>query len=358
MRGDLDPEEVHVGPKRGIGLSRVAEAAGVSIATVSNTVNRPHLVSESTRARVEAAMAALDFVPNRAAATLRSGSNRLIGLVVPELVNPFYAAITESIAVECGRHGYSLSLCVSHDDPKVELSHFEMLAQQRAAGAIVVPLGATRDQLGRLRMVGTHLVLIDRHVDEHDGCSVALDDVLGGEMAVDHLLQSGAEDGLTIVNGPITIPQCRDRREGALRATTVYGHLAPPVEFETPSMTVDDGIEVGIRIARENAPRRIFCTNDQLAIGVIRGLREAGVSVPADAQVVGYGDLALGTEGDMRLTSIMQPKEDMGRAAVESVLSEIREGDTHEHAGVVFRPQLIVRESAPGRQTASAALAH
>ena len=160
------------------------------------------------------------------------------------------------------------------------------------------------------------------------------------------------------MNGPITIPQCRDRREGALRATTVYGHLAPPVEFETPSMTVDDGIEVGIRIARENAPRRIFCTNDQLAIGVIRGLREAGVSVPADAQVVGYGDLALGTEGDMRLTSIMQPKEDMGRAAVESVLSEIREGDTHEHAGVVFRPQLIVRESAPGRQTASAALAH
>ena len=171
---------------KGIGLSRIADAAGVSVATVSNTINRPHLVAEATRERVRQAMERLDFVPNRAAATLRRGSNKLLGVVVPELINPFYAAITESIAVAAGRRGYALALCVSHDDAAVELSHFEMLAEQRAAGAIVVPYSASEPRLRQLRMVGTHLVLVDRVFDAHDGCAVAVDDIAGGALATRH----------------------------------------------------------------------------------------------------------------------------------------------------------------------------
>jgi LacI family transcriptional regulator len=334
--------------RKGLGLSRVAAAAGVSVATVSNTVNRPEIVSEPTRLRVLAAMRELDYVPNRAAATLRVGSNRLLGLVVPEIVNPFYAAITEAIAVEAGRSGYALALCVSHDDPEVERRHFEMLAEQRAAGAIVVPLGATGERLTQLRMVGTHLVLIDRVVDEHDGCSVAMDDVLGGRVAIEHLLASSSSSGgVTLVNGPTSIPQCFDRRRGVLEAVADHGGGERIVEFEGAHMTVDDGVEIGRRIAESGAPQRIFCTNDQLAVGVIRGLRESGIRVPADARVVGYGDLALATEGDVQITSVAQPKSAMGQIAVRKVLSEIVDRDEHHHTTTVFPPELVVRESAP-----------
>lgn len=329
---------------KGIGLSRVASAAGVSVATVSNTINRPHMVSDSTRKRVEDAMRRLDFVPNRAAATLRSGYNRLLGVVVPELVNPFYAAITESIAVAASERGYAVALCVSHDDAAAELSHFEMLAEQRAAGAIVVPYSASGPRLRQLRMVGTHVVLVDRVVDEHDGCAVAVDDVAGGALAAHHLLETPGR-GLTLVNGPTSIPQCRDRRRGVIEADTRAG--AELIEFTSAQMTVDEGIEIGRRIADTDAPRRIFCTNDQLALGVVRGLRERGVSTPRDAVVVGYGDLALAVEGDIRLTSVAQPKERLGEEAVTKVLNEIEDAADHQHSTTVLAPHLVVRDSAP-----------
>jgi LacI family transcriptional regulator len=332
-----------VSGERGLGLTRVAEAAGVSIATVSNAINRPHKVADATRARIEDAMAALDFVPNRAAATLRVGSARLLGLVVPEVINPFYGALAESIALAASSAGYSLALCVTRDDPDVELAHFAMLAEQRAAGALVVPLGASADRLHRLQMVGTRLVLIDRRVDEHDGCSVAMDDVLGGRMAAEHLSEVQPGLGVTLVNGPLSIPQCLDRRAGAL---PVFAGQ-PVAEFESTHMTVDEGVEIGRRIARSGAPRRIFCTNDQLALGVIRGLRAEGVDVPNDAQVVGYGDLTLAVEGDTPITSVAQPKAEMGRAAVSRVISEVTEEAEHHHSTIVFAPSLVRRASAP-----------
>lgn len=328
---------------KGIGLSRVAEAAGVSVATVSNTINRPHLVASATRERVLQTMQRMDFVPNRAAATLRKGSNKMLGVVVPELVNPFYAAITEAIAVAAGRRGYAVALCVSHDDAAVELSHFEMLAEQRAAGAIVVPYSASGPRLRQLRMVGTHLVLVDRVVDEHDGCAVAVDDVAGGALATQHLLSAGGE-GLTLVNGPVSIPQCRDRRRGVLDTAADRGAI---IEFTSPHMTVDEGVRIGREIADSGAPRRVFCTNDQLALGVIRGFRDRGLRTPLDASVVGYGDLALAVEGDTSITTVAQPKTALGEEAVAKVLSEIEEGDAHRHSTTIFAPHLVVRESAP-----------
>ncbi len=328
---------------KGIGLSRIADAAGVSVATVSNTINRPHLVADATRERVRQAMERLEFVPNRAAATLRRGSNKLLGVVVPELVNPFYAAITEAIAVAAGRRGYALALCVSHDDAAVELSHFEMLAEQRAAGAIVVPYSASEPRLRQLRMVGTHLVLVDRVVDEHDGCAVAVDDVAGGALATRHLLTATGE-GLSLVNGPVSIPQCRERRRGLLDAVADPRGLR---EFTSEHMTVEEGVRIGREIADSGAPRRIFCTNDQLALGVIRGLRDRGLRTPRDAAVVGYGDLALAVEGDISITSVAQPKSALGEEAVAKVLSEIEGGDAHRHTTTIFEPHLVVRESAP-----------
>lgn len=204
---------------------------------------------------------------------------------------------------------------------------------------------ADSSRLSQLKMIGARLILVDRVADPEDGCSVAIDDVLGGTLAVDHLLDAPGE-GITIVNGHRSIPQCEDRRTGARAALEARG-VDPDsmVEFEVEDMTIEAGVAIGHRIATTGAPRRIFCINDQLAIGVIRGLAAEGIETPADASVVGYGDLALETEGALPLTTVGQPKREMGDAAVGKLLAELQEGTAHRHTTTIFDPHLIVRGS-------------
>ena len=315
--------------------------------TVSNVMHRPEIVAPSTRERVLKAIETLNFVPNTAGATLRQGANRLLGLVVPQILNPFYAAITESIATAAGQRGYALALCVSRDDPMVELAHFEMIAQQRAAGAIVVPLSANEDRLHRLRAVGTRLVLIDRTADEREGCSVVIDDFHGGSIAAEHILGASASRVLHLVNGPLTIPQCRERREGTVSVTSSRGVALD--EHTVTEMSIEEGFEVGRRLAcgSKSRPLSVFCTNDQLATGVIRGLEAEGLRVPDDALVVGYGDLELATTASVPLTSVAQPKAEMGTRALSLLLEELDDSLDHQHRSVILQPKLVIRQSAP-----------
>ncbi len=332
--------------KKTYGLAAIAELAGVSTATVSNVLNKPSKVKESTRQRVLDAIEATQFVPNRAAATLRQGSNRMLGLVIPEIVNPFYAEIARGAADAADRLDYGIVLCVSNDDAQRELRQFEMLARHRTSGAMVVPVHADLGRLATLRLVGSRLLLIDRVASVTEGCSVAFDDVAGGRLAVEHLIETRGPR-IALVNGERSIPQCADRREGSLLALAAHGiHESELREYEVEEMTIAAGRAVGLALA-DSLPDGIFCTNDQLALGVIRGLAERGIHVPDSAAVVGYGDLALATETLLTLTSVEQPKFEMGVVAVETLVDEIEHMDTHQHRVTQFQPTLVIRESAP-----------
>ncbi len=328
------------------GLAAIAELAGVSTATVSNVLNKPSKVKESTRQRVLDAIEATQFVPNRAAATLRQGNNRMLGLVIPEIVNQFYSEIARGAADAADRLGYGIVLCVSNDDPQRELRQFEMLARHRTSGAMVVPVHADPGRLATLRLVGSRLLLIDRVASVAEGCSVAFDDVAGGRLAVDHLLTTRGPR-IALVNGQRTIPQCADRREGALLALGQHGLPASNLrEYEADEMTIAAGRAIGLSLP-DDLPDGIFCTNDQLALGVIRGLAERGIAVPDAVSVVGYGDLPLAAETLLTLTSVEQPKFEMGVVAVETLVDEIEHLSTHEHRVTQFQPTLVIRESAP-----------
>lgn len=339
-------------PQRGrVGLTAVAKEAGVSTATVSNTLNHPDVVAAATREKVLAVIARMDFVPNTAAASLRRGSTRLIGLVVPDISNPFYSEIARGVADAADRHRYGVILCNSQDDPARELDQLEMLAENRVAGALIVPVTADRKRLARLRSFGTHLVLVDR--DSPDGCSVAIDDVLGGRIAAQHLIETRGP-GFVLVNGSLSISQCADRREGARAALSAAG-VDPDslIEYSVDEMTTVAGVRVAAQLAERHLPTSIFCTNDLLAIGVMRGLATQGVAVPDRVAVVGYGDLSNAVDASISLTTVEQPKHALGIAAVEMLLAELNDkDDAHRHSTQVFRPTLVVRVSAPARQPA------
>jgi len=328
----------------GSGTAAVARLAGVSTATVSNALHRPEKVLPATRQKVFDAIQQLEFVPNRAAAALRQGTSKLIGLVIPDIENSFYSSITRGVTEEAAKRGYTVALCVTNDDGDVELECFAQLAELRAAGALVVPRSADSTRLHRLEAVGTHLVFIDR-AEGDNACSVVIDDVTGGELAVKHLIDRHGPR-IALVNGPTEIPQCADRREGALRALAESGLSAENcVEYSVDDMTIEAGYEIGESLG-QHPPDGIFCTNDQLAVGVMRGLRSKGLDVPREVGVVGYGDLSLATDGVVQLTTIRQPKQELGRAAVSHLLAEISKPQSpHERVSVVFEPELVIRDS-------------
>lgn len=328
------------------GIREVARLAGVSVGTVSNVLNRPEKVSAATLQRVEQVIERLDFVPNRSAADLRTGRSRMIGLVVPDITNPFFAEVARGAVDAASRQGYVVVLCNSDQDIDKQNGYLDVLEEQRVAGVLINPIGAIPTRLSRLRDRGSGVVLVDRTAKVSDYSSVGVDDVRGGQVAVEHLLGLHARH-IAMVNGPSSLRQCSDRRRGARRALANAGRSADDlVEIVSPTMTIHAGVDAVERLlALDPRPDAIFCTNDLLAIGVTRALSQAGYTVPDDIAVMGYDDVDLAAEAPVPLTSIGQPKYELGQVATDLLLNEISVGNGVKHERVVFQPQLTVRAS-------------
>jgi LacI family transcriptional regulator len=328
------------------GIKEVARIAGVSLGTVSNVINRPDKVAPATRMRVEAVIDRLGFVPNSTAAELRRGHGRLIGLVVPDITNPFFAEVARGAVDVAYAAGYVVVLCNSDGDSERESRYLEVLEEQRAAGVLFNPVGKIPPRIQLLRERGGHVVFVDRAVPAQDHCSASVDDVHGGQLAVEHLLKCGASK-LVLINGPGSLRQCADRRRGARRAVKTAG-LAETALAEVVSdvMSIAGGVTAARTALAEHPDLDgLFCANDLLAIGATRAL-QAERDVPRDVSVIGYDDIAIAADSTVPLTSVAQPKYELGRAAGELLLREIRDGDAHRHERILFQPEVTVRASA------------
>jgi len=327
------------------GIKEVARVAGVSLGTVSNVLNRPEKVAPATRTRVEAVIERLGFVPNSTAAELRRGHGRLIGLVVPDITNPFFAEVARGAVDVAFAAGYVVVLCNSGGDGAREGRYLEVLEEQRAAGVLFNPVGKIPARIQQLRERGGRVVFVDRAVPAQDHCSASVDDVHGGQLAIEHLLGGGASD-LVLLNGPTSLRQCSDRRRGARRA--VRSARLPEsalTEIVADVMSISGGVSAARQaLAVRPGMDGLFCANDLLAIGATRTLQPVR-GVPDDISVIGYDDIAIAAESQVPLTSVAQPKYELGRAAGELLLREIRDGDQHRHERILFQPEITMRAS-------------
>src|SRR3984957_19154009 len=337
------------------GMKDVASLAGVAVGTVSNVLNHPDLVRPLTRARVEAAMEELGFIPNGSARQLRAGRSRCLGLVVLDVTNPFFTEVARGVEDYAQAAGYAVILCNSDEAHDKERQYLRVLEEQRVRGILITPVHGRSPELRRIRDRGTPVVLLDRPGSAAQ-CSVAVDDRRGGEIAVAYLLGLGHRS-IALVNGPTAIRQCGDRRWGAYRAGEQAG-LDPSkvlTEVPVPAMNPRGGAAAADDLLRnvQTKPTAVFCANDMLALGLLRGLSQAGVSVPGDLAVVGYDDIEFAADAAVPLTSVRQPKYQLGRAAVELLLDEADRPAEHEHRRIVFPPELVIRASSGQSQSAS-----
>jgi LacI family transcriptional regulator len=332
-------------------MHEVARQAGVSLGTVSNVLNHPELVAQETRERVLHAITTLGFVRNGSARQLRVGSTQTVGLVVLDVSNPFFTEVARGVEAAASERGYSVILCNSDNSPRKEGNYLRVLEEQRVAGILIVPIEDPIMSTQGLRQRGISLVLLDRLSQDSTICSVSVDDVYGGELAGRHLLKRGHRR-IGYIHGPLTSTQYADRLIGLRRAVQKAGldpeRVIVPVPAETDNAQAGE-VCVKPLLLLQDRPTAIFCGNDYLALGVIYALTRAQVAVPQEIAVIGYDDIDLAPMFAIPLTTVRQPKYDLGYAAASLLLDEIGDNTAHHHQQIVFQPELVVRESTDHR---------
>ncbi|QIJ60856.1 LacI family DNA-binding transcriptional regulator [Streptomyces sp. JB150] len=322
-------------------LAQVAKKVGVSEATVSRVLNGKPGVSEATR---QAVLTALDVLGYERPTQLRGERARLVGLVLPELQNPIFPAFAEVIGGALAQQGLTPVLCTQTKGGVSEADYVELMLQQQVsgvvfAGGLYAQADAPHDHYALLAQRGIPVVLINAAVDGLDFPCVACDDAVAVEQSWRHLVSLGHER-IGLVLGPADHIPSRRRLNAA--AGAAGGVLAG--EFVERSMFSLEGGQAAASRLLERGVTGIVCASDPLALGAVRAARRRGLRVPEDVSVVGYDDSAFMTCTEPPLTTVRQPIEAMGRAAVELLNAQIQGTDV-PHSELLFEPELVVRGS-------------
>lgn len=331
-----------------VSIKDVAKKAGVSLGTVSNAINRPDVVSPSTLKKVRSAIDALGFVPNASARGLRAGRTRVLGLVVPDISNPFFTDLAKGVNDAALSKGYAVMLCNTDADSEKEHQLLDVLTSQKVQGILITPARDTSKSIHSISDKGIGIALVDREAVGVEACSVGVNDAAGGTLALNHLYELGHRK-ILLLTGAANIPQVADRDSGIKNAINAIAKEDRPTLniARVPQMSSAPAHEALNKYIKDEGVNftAIICGNDLIALGAIRALRDHKLQVPTDISVVGYDDIDFAANASIPLTTIAQPKYQLGQAAAELVIEDCEKPDSHVHQRIEFQPQLIVRLS-------------
>jgi len=341
---------------RRVSITDVARHAEVGLGTVSNVLNHPEKVAESTRTRVLRSIDELGYVRSESARQLRAGRSRTVGLVVLDMRNPFFTDLARGAQDAAASAGLQVVLCNTDERPDREEGHLASLVELSPLGVLVVPSDTDVDRYELLRRQRVPFVFVDRAPGAPIACSVGVDDQAGAYSAVAHLLSLGHRD-IALVIGPTRLAQVHDRVAGAEAAVADAGLPATTLtRVECAALTFESGRDAAQRLlGAPHRPTAVFCANDLMALGVLQVVTQHGIPVPAALSIVGYDDIEFAGAAAVPLTSVRQPSARMGEVGISLLLEEVAdsdEGREHEHHHVEFTPELVVRDSsgpAPSR---------
>lgn len=334
-----------------VSIRDVALRAGVSVGTVSNVLNRPEEVSADSVDRVSKAIEELGYVRNDAARKLRAGVSTTVGFVVLDGQNPFYTDVVRGAEDEATKHGIAILYGNTDEDLGREKLYLDLFEEQQVRGLLIAPYGDVNARLQRLRARGIAAVLVDRFSGDGRFSSVSVDSVVGGRMAVEHLIEGGRRR-IAFVGGPFDIRQVNDRLAGARVAAENASGAVEVEVVATAAMTVEEGVAAGARILarpRREWPDALFAANDLLALGLLQSLVVDGrMLVPHDIAIIGFDDIPFAAAAAVPLSSIRQPSRMIGRTALRIVLEEAADPESIARQ-TVFQPELVVRASTDPR---------
>ena len=332
-----------------IRMKDIAEDLGVSVVTVSKVLRDHPDIAAETRRRVLKRMRELNYQPNFAARALVTGRTWTLGLVVPDLLHPFFAEIAKSISLETRKHGYSLLISSSDEEPELEAQEIKHLLARRVD---VILIASAQWSVDCFRMIEEHktpYILIDRRFQGLNANFVGVDDEEVGTIATSHLIEQGCKR-IAHIRGP-EVSTAVGRLEGYKQVLASY-NLTPLRGHIVSLGTSGDhrgekgGYEAAKKLlASESRPDGIFCFNDPSALGAMRAILEAGLRIPEDVAVVGCGNLSYSDFLRVPLSSVDQGSESIGRSAAELALKMARKKETSKPVTELITPHVVVRAS-------------
>lgn len=331
--------------RRPVTIIDIAREAGVSPQTVSRVINEKSDVAAATRQRIQGLIETMGYRPNRNARGLVSSRTWVVGLLITDITNPFFPEIVRGIETVALDHGYNVTLFNSDNDQKLEEQALDLMEEIRADGVILHAPRIPDSVLIPLLRHHRAAVVVGRTIATDIAGNVTIDLVYGLEQATDHLLKGGRRR-LAYLGYQNGLPLRPERGEGIVRAMERHGLNGGDLLLVESPNNPTGAYEVGRVFIRDHPEiDAVICFNDQVALGLLKACREAGVRVPDDMAVIGVDDLFYCQFTAPTLTSVRLPKAEMGEAAVRMLLAMI--GGTYDGKPVILRPQLMIRESAP-----------
>jgi len=324
-------------------IKDVADAAGVSTATVSRVLaDKPHVRPE-IRNQVLAVVEQLNYRPNRVARSLRAQKSTIIGLIVSDIRNPFFTWVSRAVEDAAYQHGYSLFQCNADEDPDKEAMYLDLMQDENVAGVILSPTRETADVFAEKVKLDIPMVVIDRRVRGVDVDSVVIDNVEAARKIVSHLITDGhrrigAMFGMGSTTG-------RERHDGFRQALEAHGLDLHPELVSYVNAREEEGYQTTQKLLNlAHPPDAIFTSNAVLSAGAFRALRESGRRIPADIAFASFDETTWASLVDPAITVIEQPTDEIGQTATELLLNRIEEPDRPTRE-VILKGKLIVRHS-------------
>jgi LacI family transcriptional regulator len=333
-------------------MADIAEAAGVSVTTVSHVLNNSRPVREETMLRVRSAAEQLGYRPNGLARSLRRKQSLTIGLIVPDISNPFFAEIGRGLEEASFNAGYNVIFCNSGGDPEHEQRNVTGLLEKRVDGIVIAPGGIAPEHLTALASGDVPVVMIDRDATELTCDVVLANNLSGGQQAVRHLVELGHRQIACVVASAASRSAAPGRLHGYRQGMKDAGLddnglivVTDELDNASPGSEVDAGYIATTRIlGSADRPTALFLTNDLMAIGALRAAHDLGCSVPGEVSIVGFDDILLARYSIPALSSVVQPRHDMGRIAAELLIARSRDRE-RPLVRRVLDVSLVARES-------------
>ena len=324
----------------------VAKQAQVSVGTVSNVLNRPADVSESTRLKVRTAIDMLGFIPGRHTAQTNNNS-KIVGLILPLGQNPFYDELAQGIEDSLAKEGYRVLIGYSREDSSIELQLLTSMADANFKGIIVTPVGPNNQVFEKFIDQNVRVSYLSQTDEEPDQCSVSIDQVRGGFIGIEYLVQLGHKKVLW-VSGPGHHHQSNQRFVGITQAAQQFGVVLDVMSSPSLDFISGENIAPDI-IARGPLPDAIFAGNDALALGIMNYFHKVGIPVPGQISVLGYDNVSYAESALVPLTTVSQTPYQLGWTMGSQMLAEFETNADHVHQHVVFQPQIVERDSTTKR---------
>jgi len=324
-------------------IKDVAKLANVSKATVSRVINNKGNVSPKVIERVREAIKQLEYVPSGVARSLINKTTGLIGLLIPDIVNPFFPALARGVEDAAHQYGYTVVLCNSDNDIQTEERYIEKMQQQSVDGMILVTANwlPISNRLSRMQFP---IVICDRYKKDMLMDSVTVDNFLAGFEATEYLIHKGHKD-IVYISTSDSIDSIWQREKGYKAAMKKH---SLNINVQYGSLSIESGFLVTEQLLRSHIPSAIFTANDLVALGAMKAIQQKGLRIPEDIAILGCDDIMFASISSPTLSTIQQPAYQMGVKAMELLVQKIN-GDTTVK-NITLEHKLILRESTEGME--------